>query len=369
MLYMCAYSHALSLLYAWLSLYLHVLSAGVVLGGTVQSHIYNVSGNKDTQQYAMQSSPNVFLTQARPTKLRNIWTSEIFTRTKTSNRLDLLSALKSNVFFNVGSKRSPPLLQREFVFDQDDRLAVDASKIKEYPYSNIVRLSGSRVGCTGTLIAPTYVLTAAHCLHDGDTFKFGMESLRIYIPDSHGYQTRYVRKVSVPPQWFKTGPNSNNSKRAKYDYAVLLLNIAISGRYEFMPLHVPNKHLLTEDLYFLGFLYDTESMSKSKCSESLKYLALDNNVLLSRCDSSVGNSGATLFHENPRAKERRKIIGVVSHTAEIKLRDKWTPLTSITLLTTRKIKDICGMMSGEGRVYNRCPPFPVRKLTRKALFW
>ncbi|XP_033746385.1 serine protease 23-like [Pecten maximus] len=367
MLYTCAYSYLLYLVYVWLSFYLHavVLSAGV--GDTVRRRLSNASVSKNLKQYVMQSSSHVFHFSDSPKKRTHEWTNGYFRRTKSSNRLQLLNALESNVLFDGADKRSPPRQQRVFVYGHDDRLAIDPSRVKHYPYFNIVRLLGSGVGCTGTLLTPTYVLTAAHCVHDGDAFKPKLGMLKVFIPHSHGDLVRFISNISVPSQWGKAGANA---KRAKFDYAVLHLNLAVYGRHDFMPLHVPSQRLINEDLYFLGFHYDTASMSKTKCSESLKHLMYGNNVLLSQCDSSVGNSGATLFYENPRTRER-KIIGLVSNTADLSWRksNRWYRVTYITLLTPDKIKDICDMVFPEGREYNVCPPFTYRKYSRESMMW
>ncbi|XP_060069134.1 serine protease 23-like [Ylistrum balloti] len=364
MLYKCAYSH-LYLLYLWLSFYLHVvvLSAGV--GDTVRKHLSNVSVSKNLNQYVMQNSSSVFQLHESPKKRIHEWTNnEFFRRTKSNKRLQLLNALESNVLFGVADKRSP-LHQRVFVYGHDDRLAIDPSRVKHYPYFNIVRLLGGGVGCTGTLLTPTYVLTAAHCVHNGDTFKPKLGLLKVFIPHSHGDLVRFISNISVPSQWGRAGASA---KRAKYDYAVLHLNLAVYGRHDFMPLHVPSQRLINEDLYFLGFHYDTASMAKTKCSESLKHLMYGNNVLLSQCDSSVGNSGATLFYENPRTRER-KIIGLVSNTADLRKSNRWYRVTYITLLTPDKIKDICDLVFPEGIEYNVCPPFTYRKQSRDSIIW
>jgi len=71
----------------------------------------------------------------------------------------------------------PMSREKRTVFGYDTRYSLPTETFANlFPFSSVVRLS---TGCAGVLIAPKYVLTSAHCIHDGEKYLKGVKKLRV----------------------------------------------------------------------------------------------------------------------------------------------------------------------------------------------
>ncbi|MBK20035.1 MAG: hypothetical protein CMM52_14475 [Rhodospirillaceae bacterium] len=193
----------------------------------------------------------------------------------------------------------------------DNRTIVDSSKP---PWNAIGRVSTSAgLYCTGVLIAPDRVATAAHCLWRKKTLRW----LPVYeISFLAGYRAgKYEERAAIESYFLPNGLVDQKSRSLKNnsDWAVLKLRQPI--RASIKPIPLANftmaiwKKLRRQGLKLIqaGYSYDQSETLTQHIGCSITLFFRSNGLMYHNCDATHGDSGSPIMIER---NGRYEIVGL-----------------------------------------------------------
>lgn len=198
------------------------------------------------------------------------------------------------------------LIPKDLIGDTDGRSPVADSTTA--PYRSIVKIytryteGGALYGCSGSLIAPDAVLTAAHCVFNSTRVARGYAYSVTVVPGSYPKSplpasgTRYEspfgssagKKLFVPSAYIDKESNSWN--KVPYDYAVIRLKASLGavGTRPFGVLQSP----LGQRAVVTGYHKDLEKGLRQYTSRDQIRKVFDVGVLSHYADTEHGASGS-----------------------------------------------------------------------------
>ena len=166
--------------------------------------------------------------------------------------------------------------------------------------------------CTGALIAPDLVLTAAHCLFDKQS---GMRVDHAKIEFLAGWRNgrasayRWVRRAVIHPDY--SYDDALATARVRNDVALLELHHPIRNT-TVIPFETDARPVKGGRIGVVSYAKDRSEAPSIQ--EMCRVLARQQGVLVMSCDIDFGSSGAPVFSFDG---ETARIVSVVSAKAEV----------------------------------------------------
>lgn len=166
--------------------------------------------------------------------------------------------------------------------------------------------------CTGTLIAPDLVLTAAHCLFERDSGDLiAPERFQFLAGLRNGRAEAYRDVRRAVPHPLYTHDGTARADVSRWDIALIELSQPI-GPAEVAPLAVAETAGIGTEVGVVSYAFDR---SEAPALQQLcGLIGSEEGILVFSCDVDFGSSGAPVFR---MVDGRAEVVSVVSAKAEL----------------------------------------------------
>nr|XP_003474948.1 inactive serine protease 35 [Cavia porcellus] len=290
-----------------------------------------------------------------------------------------------------------PIRRRRQVYGTDSRFSIlDTRFLTSFPFNTAVKLS---TGCSGVLVSPTHVLTAAHCVHDGKDYVKGSKKLRVGLlkirnkgsgkkrrgskrnkrevkggdgregtkgrrlqerargarqrkPGSGqrgaegrpSFQWTRVKSIHIPKGWARGG---SGDPALDYDYALLELRRMHKKAYMELGVSPAVGKVPGAMIHFSGFDDDrADQLVYRFCSVSDE----SRELLYQYCDAESGSTGSGVYlrlKEPDKKKWKRRIVAVFSGHQWVDVQGAQKDYNVAVRITPLKYAQICLWVRGD----------------------